>query len=80
MPASAPSPSPVTIPHPASLRTRAVAEVRDVLASIGDSCPERPLPDPSGAKPATIQPSNSPKTGELRIGHKRSERRAFRWI
>src|ERR1700737_4575463 len=42
MPASAPSPSPVRIRRPASLRTRAVAEVRDVLAPIGDTCPECP--------------------------------------
>jgi hypothetical protein len=47
----------------------AVAEVRDVLASIGDTCiaagSER-------RETALVRPSNSPKNGELRIGHTRS--------
>ena len=53
----------------------AVAEVRDVLASIGDNLPGVPArlrPAPSGAKPLRFDRRTVQKTGELRIGHTRS--------
>jgi hypothetical protein len=69
LPASAPSPSPVRIRRPAVTPDEAVAEVRDVLASIGDTCPECP-PDCGRLRAARSCVSGT---------HGR-ERRAFRWI
>ena len=53
----------------------AVAEMRDVLASIGDTCPECP-PDCGRLRAARNRSYSTVrtvrKTGELRIGHTRS--------